>query len=331
MKAHDPAARAPRPVFLPEAARPDAPGRPQLGNLLEEVVVDVPEEREARREFVDVEPARQAPLHVGEPVGQREGQLLGGGGPRLADVIARNRHRVPLRRVLRPPLEAVDDEAQRGLDGKAPRVLRHVLLEDVILDRAAQLFGRHALLLGGGDVEAPQDDRRPVDGHRGRHLVERDAVEQHLHVGQRTDGHAALAHLALRPGVVGVVAHQGGEIEGDGETRGSVPEQELVAPVGLVRRPESGELAHRPQLAAVSRGMDAAGERKRPRHLERRAGGALEVERRVERRHLVRRVGPGEVANLGPVVAFLPRGDFGAELRQLGAHLVQGRVEVGGA
>ena len=35
----------------------DPPGRPQLGDLLEEVVVDVEEERQARREVVDVEPA----------------------------------------------------------------------------------------------------------------------------------------------------------------------------------------------------------------------------------------------------------------------------------
>jgi hypothetical protein len=35
-------------------------GRPQLGDLLEEVVVDVEEERQARREGVDVEPAASA-------------------------------------------------------------------------------------------------------------------------------------------------------------------------------------------------------------------------------------------------------------------------------
>jgi hypothetical protein len=45
-----------------------------------------------------------------------------------------------------------------------------------------------------------QDDRRPVDGHRRRDLVERDAVEQHLHVAQRVDRDAAHPDLAERRG-----------------------------------------------------------------------------------------------------------------------------------
>ena len=43
------------------------------------------------------------------------------------------------------------------------------------------------------DVNAERDDRRPVDGHRRRDLVERDAVEEDLHVAQRADRDALLA------------------------------------------------------------------------------------------------------------------------------------------
>ena len=50
-----------------------------------------------------------------------------------------------------------------------------------------------------------------------RDLVERDALEQRLHVRQRRDGDAALPHLAERQRVVGVAAHQRGQVEGDGE------------------------------------------------------------------------------------------------------------------
>jgi hypothetical protein len=49
-------------------ARPDAARRAELGDLLEEVEVDVEEEREARREVVDVEPARDPALHVLKPL-----------------------------------------------------------------------------------------------------------------------------------------------------------------------------------------------------------------------------------------------------------------------
>jgi hypothetical protein len=52
------------------------------------------------------------------------------------------------------------------------------------------------LLLRHRQVHREEDRRRRVDGHRGRHLAEGDAVEEGLHVGQRVDRHAALAHLA---------------------------------------------------------------------------------------------------------------------------------------
>jgi hypothetical protein len=79
-------------------------------------------------------------------------------------------------------------------------VLGLVLLEDVVLHRAADPVERHALLLGDRHVEAEEDDRRPVDRHRDGDLVERDPVEQRLHVGQRGDRDAALADLAQRAG-----------------------------------------------------------------------------------------------------------------------------------
>src|SRR5438034_5952227 len=42
-------------IALAHVPRPDAPGRAQLGDLLEEVVVDVPEEREPGGETVHVD------------------------------------------------------------------------------------------------------------------------------------------------------------------------------------------------------------------------------------------------------------------------------------
>ena len=53
-----------------------------------------------------------------------------------------------------------------------------------------------ALLLGDGQVHRPEIGRRRVDGHRRRDVAERDAVEQHLHVGQRGD---ATPHLPTSP------------------------------------------------------------------------------------------------------------------------------------
>ena len=69
-------------------ARPDPPRGPELGDFLEEIVVDVPEEGKPRSEVVDVEAASDAALDVGEAVGERERKLLRSRRSGLANVVA---------------------------------------------------------------------------------------------------------------------------------------------------------------------------------------------------------------------------------------------------
>ena len=185
-----------RAVYVAHPAGPDATRRPQLRDLLEEVRVDVEEEREARGERVDIEPARDSALYVLEAVAQGERELLCGRGARLTDVVTRNRDRVVLRGVLRAPLEHVDDAAQRGLRWEDPGMLCLVLLQDVVLDGAPEHIGRDPLFLRGGDVETEEDDRGPVDRHGHRHAIQRDPLEEPLHVGERRDRDATDTHLA---------------------------------------------------------------------------------------------------------------------------------------
>ena len=72
----------------------------ELGHFHEEVHADAEEEREPRREGVDVEALGLGGADVFEPVGQREGQLLDQRRARLLHVIAGDRDRVELRHVL---------------------------------------------------------------------------------------------------------------------------------------------------------------------------------------------------------------------------------------
>jgi hypothetical protein len=162
MEPHQPRFLALGAVALAHMPRPDAARGAQLGDLFEEVEVAVPEERQPRREVVDVETAREALLDVGEAVGQRESQLLPRRRARLADVVAGDRDRVPLRHVLGRELDQVDDDAKRRPRREAPALLRDVFLEDVVLQRAAELAERHALLLGVREVEREHDRRRPL-------------------------------------------------------------------------------------------------------------------------------------------------------------------------
>ena len=115
---------------------------------------------------------------------------------------------------LEPELEGVDHQAHRGRGRIDVFLLRDVLLEDVVLQRAGNFLPVGALLLRDHQVHRPQHRRRRVDGHRNSGLFERDAVEENLHVLKRIDGDAALADFAFAGGMVGVVPHQRRQIEG---------------------------------------------------------------------------------------------------------------------
>ena len=80
-------------------------------------------------------------------------------------------------------------------------------------------FAVDAVLLRHRHVQREQPGRRRVDRHGGVHLVERDAVEERVHVALVGDRHADLADLAAGELVVGVVARLGGQIEGHRQPR----------------------------------------------------------------------------------------------------------------
>ncbi len=110
-----------------------------------------------------------------------------------------------------------------------------------------------AVLLGDGDVEAEQPGGGRVDRHRGVHLVERDPVEQLVHVAAVGDRDADLADLAAGEDVVRVIAGLGGQVEGDGEAGLALGQ---VAPVELVGAPGVGVPgvgAHHPGPVALGK------------------------------------------------------------------------------
>src|ERR1700694_3386429 len=60
--------------------------------------------------------------------------------------------------------------------------------------------------------------------------------------------------------MIGVVAVQRRQMERDGESGLPMVEQIVKTLVGLLRRAETGELSHRPQLPAIAAGMNATRE-----------------------------------------------------------------------
>ena len=234
----------------------------QLRHLHEEVHADGEEERQPAGELVDVEAARRRRAHVLEAVGDGEGELEVGGRPRLLHVVAGDRDRVEPRHVLRGVLDDVGHDPHRRLGRVDVGVPDHELLEDVVLDGPGELVLGDALLLGGDDVARQHRQDGAVHRHRHAHLVERDAVEEDLHVLDRVDGHAGLADVADDAGMVGVVAPVGGEVEGDREAHLPGGQVAPVEGVRLLGGGEPGVLADGPRPVGVHRRPHAAHERR---------------------------------------------------------------------
>ena len=75
---------------------PHAASRPELGHLLEQVVMGVEEESQPRGEFIDIKPCLDGSIHIGDAVGQGKGDFLNSAGTCFADVIAGDTDGVPL-------------------------------------------------------------------------------------------------------------------------------------------------------------------------------------------------------------------------------------------
>src|SRR5215510_11371408 len=92
---------------------PEPPRGAELSDLLQEVVVDVEEERELRSKAVHGKSGSYGSLDVGQPVIQGEGQFLHRSRSRLTDVIAADADGMPFRDLGGAVGDRIRDQAQR--------------------------------------------------------------------------------------------------------------------------------------------------------------------------------------------------------------------------
>src|SRR5207244_1702041 len=97
VESEEPRTRVLRPERVPHLAGPDPAGRAVLRELLEQIVVRVEEEGQARREVVHLESAVDPPADVFHAVRQGEGPPLSGGRPSSATSNARQSRRMASR------------------------------------------------------------------------------------------------------------------------------------------------------------------------------------------------------------------------------------------
>ncbi len=73
--------------------------------------MQIPEEREPLSEVIDIQSALDRIFDVTNSIGDRERKLLHRGRACLADVVTRNRNRVPARNFARAKLDHVGDDS----------------------------------------------------------------------------------------------------------------------------------------------------------------------------------------------------------------------------
>ena len=248
-------------VALAAELLPQRRHRAQLRVLLDEAHAGVDEEGDAREDRAHplLADARAHLVEHGDRGRHRVGDLLHRRRARLLQVVGADVDRVPLRHVLDRVGDGVGDQPHRRRRRERVRAAREVLLDDVVLGRALEHRGVDAVLLGGDDVERQQPRRGRVDRHRRVHPVERDAVEQRVHVALVRDRDADLADLAARQLVIGVVAGLRRQVERDREPRLPLGEVAAVERVGLRRRRVAGVRPHHPGLVGLGQAVAHAG------------------------------------------------------------------------
>jgi hypothetical protein len=99
-----------------------------------------------------------------------------------------------------------------------------------------------------------------IHGHGDANFVQRNLVEQHLHVLDRIDRHAGLAHVAGHAGMVAVIAPVRGQVKGDRHALAAGGQRLAVESVGFFCCRKACVLADRPGAHSVHRGLRAAQE-----------------------------------------------------------------------
>ena len=243
-------------------ARPEPACRTELRDFLEQIAVRREEEGQSWCECVDGEPCIDGLLHVCQRVGKGECEFLYRGRTGFANVVTRNRNRIPQWHFFCTEPEHLGGQRERWRGRIDVCAARDVFLEDVVLHRAGKCSACNTAFFRDDDVHREQRGRGRVDRHARRDLVERNSVEENVHVFDGIDRDTDTPDFPARSGRVGVDAHLRRQVECDGESGLSSFEQQFEALVGRLGRAKARVLPHGPQSTTIHRRLHAACERK---------------------------------------------------------------------
>ena len=163
-------------------ARPETTSRAEFGDFREEIQARGKDPRNTRRKRVHILTRFQRRFYVSDRVRERKGDLLHHRRPRFADMVRADGNRIPVRNLLRTIRERIRHQPHRRTRREDVRTARDVLFQNIVLNRAAQIFSGDAFFLRGRDIHGEKYGGRRVDRHGSGHFIERDTVKNIFHI-----------------------------------------------------------------------------------------------------------------------------------------------------
>ena len=155
-----------RPIAFLHQLGPNAAPCAKLGNLFEEVHVNIKEERQTFGKLFNVATAAVQFIHIRQAIGQGVGHFFSSRCAGISNVCARNADGIEARRFVVGIQNGICNEAHRGLHRKNPCASCHVLFQNIVLNGARQFGSGHALLVGNCQVHGVDDGSGAIDGER---------------------------------------------------------------------------------------------------------------------------------------------------------------------
>ncbi len=225
VKAEALAGRVMDPEHVAHPVGPHPPAGPELGDLLQEVVVGVEEESQARQGSLRFDSTREQLASDRLAVGQGERHFEGGVRTCLAVVVAADTHRVPARHLGDDPFGQVALQPEGGHRWQRSRRDRdRGLHQEIVLagsgERsavdAAALCGAHEHGQVGDRADRLRGDQRDADALKGY------PREEIVEVLSQVDRDAAAPNVRHCQGIVGVEGAQARVVEDSVDRRSSL-------------------------------------------------------------------------------------------------------------
>ncbi len=171
-------------------------------------------------------------------------------------MITTDTHRIRPGKFLHRVFDRIANESDGWLDRKDPCPPADHFFEDIVLRSSAHTVFLESILFRCRLKHSQHDACHSIDGESGANPIKRDALECHLKITERIDGHTNSSHFTLSQGVIGVKSHLGWEIEGHVEPGLTMRDHQFETLIGLHGCSKTCILTCCPLPASITQLMD---------------------------------------------------------------------------